>query len=85
MVVFTGELVGITLMTPVFSDGTCDSGLDIFELTGAVVLETHCNSTEGLTPVPIPPSLGTPVPGVDVHTGPWHVWTKICIPTPLLA
>ena len=81
--VFTGAFVGVALLvTPLTADTRCNNATN-FEVTGIVGGKTHCESTAGLTPVPVPPSSTTPAPGVDIQTGPWHLWTKVCIPTAL--
>jgi hypothetical protein len=94
--VLTGGVVGVVNAVPdTLAGSTCNSnaGATDFLVNGAVVASDHCTAkTKTLTTTPVDPTLttmlispnGTPVAAVSTHTGPWHVWTKACVPVPVL-
>jgi hypothetical protein len=86
--ILTGGLVGVVNAIPDVPGGqSCNQnkggGATRFIVTG-LALKAHCAvKSKSLTTVAIPPTLVTPVAGppltVNVHTGTWHVWTKVCV------
>ena len=96
ILVITGNVNGVVQATDALAGHNCNTnpGAAGFVVAGAVAAFDHCvASNTGLAPVPIPATLvttlisgplGTPVAAVSVHTGPWHIWTKVCVISPVL-
>lgn len=94
--VLTGGLIGIVNAVPNVAAGESCNGLphqgaDNFIVTGAAIAFDHCAlKSKGLTPVTVPTGGLTtvnllPAATVSIHSeGNWHIWTKVCAPTPLL-
>ena len=98
ILVVTGGVAGVVNAMPdTLAGHSCNNsnaGASQLILSGSLVAFDHCPvKFKGLTPVPIPGFLtttlfslpfGTPVALLSIHNGPWHVWTKVCVPVPFL-
>jgi hypothetical protein len=96
--VVTGGVTGVLHAPPdTLAGHSCNNnaGASQILVTGLVVANDHCAvKNKGLTSINIPPGvlqttlispLGIPFALVSIHaTGTWHVWTKACVPIPLL-
>ena len=95
--VLTGGAIGVVQAVPdTLAGHSCNNhtGASQFTVAGAVVAFDHCLPTKPknlttlgaatLTSTLVTLPTGTPVSRHSVHTGLWHVWTKVCVPVPVL-